>query len=86
MGEKIVNGDCDPWYAAEGKTCHVELGARLLRYIAAVGDDGNPLSDLCDGISDWKQACGNYYFAETAGDLDPVFDDIGKRVYTKITH
>lgn len=85
MGDKIINGPCDPWYAANGVTCHTDLGERLLRYVAAVGDDGNPYSDLCSGIGQ-KTNCGNYYFAQTAADLDPVFLDIAKRVYTRITH
>ena len=85
MGDKMVNGDCNPWYAANGVTCHLDLGERLLRYIAAVGDDGNPLSDLCSGVAQ-KNNCGNYYFAQTAADLDPVFNDIAKRIYTRITH
>ena len=85
MGDKMVNGDCNPWYADNGETCHLDLGERLLRYIAAVGDDGNPLSDLCSGVAQ-KNNCGNYYFAQTAADLDPVFNDIAKRIYTRITH
>lgn len=85
MGDKIINGPCDPWYATNGVTCHTDLGERLLRYVAAVGDDGNPVSDLCGGFGQ-KINCGNYYFAQTAADLDPVFTDIAKRVYTRITH
>lgn len=81
MGDKMINGTCDPY----ARTCYEDLGERVLRYIAAVGDDGNPLSDLCDGKPQ-KTNCGNYYFAETALDLDPVFTDIAKRVYTRITH
>jgi hypothetical protein len=84
LGDKLVNGNCDAWYAANGETCHLDKGERLLRYIAAVGDDGNPLSDLCDGKPN-KDWCGNYYFVNNASELDPVFEDIGKRVYTKIT-
>jgi hypothetical protein len=85
MGERIVAGDCDPYYASAGETCHPDLGERLLRYIAAVGDDGDPDSDLCAGVPQ-KVNCGNYYFAQTTADLGPVFTDIAKRVYTRITH
>jgi hypothetical protein len=85
MGERIVAGDCDPYYAGAGETCHEDLGERLLRYIASVGDDGDPDSDLCAGIAQ-KGNCGNYYFAQTTADLGPVFTDIAKRVYTRITH
>ena len=85
MGDKMINGDCNAWYADNGETCHLDMGERLLRYIAAVGDDGNPASDLCAGAAQ-QDNCGNYYFAQTAADLDPVFRDIAKRIYTRITH
>jgi Flp pilus assembly protein TadG len=60
------------------------LGEPLLRYMAAVGDDGDRNTDPCVGIAA-KHSCGQYYFAQTASDLLPVFQDIASRIYTKIS-
>jgi hypothetical protein len=63
-------------------------GSDLLRYMAAVGDDGDRETDPCDKIVEavkGKTNCGNYYFAQTANDLYPVFDSIASRIYTKIS-
>ena len=40
------------------------LGEPLLRYMAAVGDDGDRATDPCVGIAS-KHSCGQYYFAQT---------------------
>ena len=65
-------------------------GVSLLRYTAAVGDDGNPATDPCEDLydneSEWQEWCGNYYFAPTGDDLDEVFEDIASRIFTRITH
>jgi hypothetical protein len=59
-------------------------GEALLRYMAAVGDDGdratNPCSNAVSGAS-----CGNYYFAPDPSALGPVFEDIARRIFTRIT-
>jgi hypothetical protein len=60
------------------------LGEPLLRYMAAVGDDGDRNTDPCVGIAP-KHSCGQYYFAQYASDLLPVFQDIASRIYTKIS-
>ncbi len=73
-------------------------GDSLLRYIAAVGDDGNPATDPCIGVPatgvptlplppspDQSYTCGNYYFAQYSGILKNVFSDIFNRIYTRIT-
>ena len=60
------------------------LGEPLLRYMAAVGDDGDRNTDPCVGAAA-KQSCGQYYFAQNASDLLPVFQDIASRIYTKIS-
>jgi hypothetical protein len=60
-------------------------GAALLRYMAAVGDDGDRDTDPCSAVADPKKSCGQYYFAEAASDLLPVFRDIASRIYTKIS-
>jgi hypothetical protein len=65
-------------------------GVSLLRYVSAVGDDGDPATDLCEGLygseDDWMEWCGNYYFSPTGDDLDLVFEDIASRIFTRITH
>ncbi len=59
-------------------------GESLLRYMAAVGDDGNRETDPCRGIAA-KHKCGQYYFAQNPSDLLPAFQDIATRIYTKIS-
>jgi len=61
-------------------------GGALLRYIAAVGDDGDPSTDPCQGITDYTTWCGNYYFAPTGSQLDQVFEDIASRLFTRLAH
>jgi len=61
-------------------------GGALLRYIAAVGDDGDPATDLCQGITDYTVWCGNYYYSPTGSRLDKVFEDIASRLFTRLTH
>ena len=88
MGPKLIVGDCDTVYydgSDADHTCEPDLGERLLRYVAAVGDDGNPDTDLCASSAPGTD-CGNYYFRNSATDLDTVFDDIAKRIFTRLTH
>jgi hypothetical protein len=87
--EVLTRSATDPTYA---------YGDSLLRYIAAVGDDGNPATDPCVGqpptglpilplsLADQSYKCGNYYFAQYPGILNTVFTDISNRIYTRITH
>jgi len=64
-------------------------GTALLRYIAAVGDDGDPGSDPCniywEDAGDWEEWCGNYYFSPAGNQLSAVFQDIASRVFTRLT-
>jgi Flp pilus assembly protein TadG len=64
-------------------------GVALLRYIAAVGDDGDPATDLCSGYTSnmtaWQTNCGNYYYDATGNKLIPVFEDIASRIFTRIS-
>ncbi|HFC09372.1 MAG TPA: VWA domain-containing protein [Chloroflexi bacterium] len=64
----------------------VPAGGALLRYIAAVGDDGDPSTDPCAGITDYTAWCGNYYYSPTGSKLDRVFEDIASRLFTRLTH
>jgi Flp pilus assembly protein TadG len=57
---------------------------QLLRYMAAVGDDGDRVTDPCLGVAS-ATSCGNYYFASGGGSLQGVFEDIAKRVFTRLS-
>ena len=61
-------------------------GASLLRYIAAVGYDGDPDTDPCAAESNYETWCGNYYYSPTGSQLNRVFEDIASRIFTRITH
>jgi Flp pilus assembly protein TadG len=64
-------------------------GGTLLRYLAAVGDDGDPGTDPCNqGASkyDWTISCGNYFYAQENGtDLQAIFEKIYSRIFTRLT-
>lgn len=61
----------------------VNLGEPLLRYIAAVGEDGDRTTDPCNGVSS-LQSCGNYFYTHDAAQLQTIFEDIASRIYTRI--
>jgi len=61
----------------------VNLGEPLLRYIAAVGDDGDRRTDECAGKPS-LQSCGNYFYTNDASQLQAIFEDIASRIYTRI--
>jgi Flp pilus assembly protein TadG len=67
-----------------GDTVKAGNGQALLRYMAAVGDDGDRVSDPCLGVPD-ATSCGNYYYASKGGDLGKIFEDIAVRVFTRLT-
>jgi hypothetical protein len=60
-------------------------GASLLRYIAALGDDGDANTDMCETESDYGQSCGNYFYAAGGADLNRVFEMIYSRIFTRLT-
>ncbi len=62
----------------------VAVGEELLRYMAAVGDDGDRTTDPCKDIATTKD-CGQYYYAPDGDQLLPIFEDIAGRIYTRIT-
>jgi hypothetical protein len=62
----------------------VAVGEQLLRYMAAVGDDGDRTTDPCKTTAT-KTDCGQYYFAPSGDRLLPIFEDIAGRIYTRIT-
>jgi hypothetical protein len=81
----LGNGVLDTANEVNGKP----YGTALLRYIAAVGDDGDPGSDPCsiywEDAADWEEWCGNYYFSPEGNQLSAVFQDIASRVFTRLT-
>ncbi len=86
LGDQMTdNTHCDPFWGS----CDEDAGEQLLRYIANVGDDGNPLpaSDLCvTGGYGVGESCGNYYFSPSGSGLLEVFEAIASRIFTRITH
>lgn len=77
LGEEVQN----TYTEINGKP----YGATLLRYIAAVGYDGNPNTDLCENVPDYEESCGNYFFAPEGGQLNEVFEAIASRIFTRLT-
>jgi hypothetical protein len=80
------NDGCDTsvYSAAECSDAEV-LGEELLRYVAAVGDDGNPTTNPCGSVATGND-CGNYYFSPTGSGVLQVFEAIAGRIFTRITH
>ena len=61
-------------------------GAALLRYIANVGEDNDPTTDLlCDNVP-YDQDCGNYYYRASGSEIGEVFEDIAQRIFTRLSH
>lgn len=56
----------------------------LLRYVAAVGDDGDRVTDPCSTTAP-NTSCGQYYYAPSGGRLLAIFEDIASRIYTRIS-
>jgi hypothetical protein len=84
LGDRVINNttcDAGVW----GASCEPNFGEKLLRYIAAVGDDGNPLTDPCSATGVGAD-CGNYYYSPTGSGLLEVFEAIASRIFTRITH
>jgi hypothetical protein len=81
LGDLMINNPCWPGY---GGSCDPDLGEQLLRYAAAVGDDGDAATDPCNGVSAGRD-CGNYYFAPTGAGLLRVFEAIASRIFTRLT-
>ncbi|MFN2148247.1 MAG: hypothetical protein ACK2T2_07620 [Anaerolineales bacterium] len=84
LGDDLIdNQGCSP--SAYPGGCEVDQGEKLLRFIAAVGDDGDPSSDPCSSTAT-GHSCGNYYFSPTGGGLLQVFEAIASRIFTRIIH
>jgi len=73
--------------AAGGNTSdpvNVSVGEQLLRYMAAVGDDGDRQTDPCQTVGP-RRICGQYYYAPSGAALEGIFLDIASRIYTRIS-
>jgi len=55
-------------------------GEQFLRYVAAVGDDGNAATDPCTGAPLGAQ-CGNYYFVPQGNGLAETYLHIANRLF-----
>ena len=81
LGSNVISNPDDPGEPRAGEF--------LLRYAAAVGDDGDPDTDFCTlpnpdvgpGLD-----CGNYYYSPSGAGLIRVFEAIASRIFTRITH
>ena len=104
LGQKVVctggtynstTGACStPWDAnyVDPDTGLPNGAEEMLRYIASVGDDGNPSTDPCksDNTSSGTplpsgQQCGNYYFAPNSSALYSIFRLIAGRIFTRLS-
>ncbi len=56
----------------------------FLRYMAAVGDDGDRQTDPCASVAA-NTSCGQYYNAPTSDYLKQIFEEIASRIYTRLT-
>jgi len=73
------------WNTGGGTLGDPAIGGKLLRYMAAAGDDGDLSTDPCAPVAgDVTQTCGNYYFAPTAAELRDIFKSIAGRIFTRI--
>lgn len=61
------------------------VGESLLRYIAAVGDDGDRETNPC-ATAGATRSCGQYYYAPSGNELIAIFEDIATRIYTRLTN
>jgi hypothetical protein len=95
----LVTASTSCW-GGYGGGCDPDQGEQLLRYVAGVGDDGDPNTnadtyndpdpdDPCypGGVArPVGTDCGNYYFSPTGAGLRRVFEAIASRIFTRLTH
>lgn len=79
-GPPVTCGNWNVYY--EDLDSHLpNTGELFLRYAAAIGDDGDPSTDLCAGIASGVQ-CGNYFFVPSGAALQPIFLRIANFIFT----
>jgi hypothetical protein len=71
-------------YAIRLGSMTVGSAEAFMRYVAAVGDDGDRRTDPCATVAA-NTSCGQYYSAPSGNRLLPIFEDIASRIYIKIT-
>ena len=84
LGEELINNTACHAATYPGG-CEPNQGEELLRFLAAIGDDGDPSTDPCSG-EPIGQSCGNYYYSPTGTGLIQVFEAIASRIFTRIVH
>ncbi len=88
LGNIVIDNDqCDKAYYGAA-TCNNDasiLGEVLLRYVASVGDDGDPATDPCSAAPTGTD-CGNYYYSPQGSGLLRVFEAIAGRIFTRLNH
>jgi hypothetical protein len=60
------------------------IGEYLLRYLANVGYDNDRTTDECAGKG-YGISCGQYYYAPDGAGLRTIFNDISKKIFTRLT-
>lgn len=60
------------------------IGEYLLRYLANVGYDNDRTTDECAGKG-YGISCGQYYHAPDGAGLRTIFNDISKKIFTRLT-
>jgi hypothetical protein len=60
------------------------IGEYLLRYLANVGTDNDRSTDECEGKAT-EISCGQYYYAPSGAGLRTIFNDISKKIFTRLT-
>jgi Flp pilus assembly protein TadG len=60
------------------------IGEYLLRYLANVGYDNDRTTDECAGKA-YGVSCGQYYYAPDGAGLRTIFNDISKKIFTRLT-
>jgi len=84
LGEELINNTACHAATYPGG-CEPNQGEELLRFLAAIGDDGDPSTDPCSS-EPIGQSCGNYYYSPTGTGLIQVFEAIASRIFTRIVH
>jgi hypothetical protein len=79
LGEEIMELDSNPFFWDRKP-----YGASLLRYLAALGDDGDAATDPCALEADYRKNCGNYFFAQEGNDLGRIFQLLHLRLHELI--
>jgi hypothetical protein len=89
---RLYDSPCGYFDATRNPSREPNAGERLLRYVADVGTQPNTWqchSDYWEPRADDEEIpatehCGNYWFAASGSSLQPIFDAIANRIFTRI--